>query len=224
MSCAVGAALLVAVGLGSSVRAEDSIDTTTITDSASTNTVLVVTGMLLLAGLSMVGLTVWYWRTTQPDPEALGPLVTMSRRGFSRLDPIEQRRQLDQLRPSLSVTEPEESAELPEMLPPIVDLPDDDMPADVVSSYCGTADDEPDDIEGLDCDHDRDRDVDQSDRSPLRDEKPVDISWDDDEWPDLDDWSDTESASHESERPAEPERATEPEPRRRPGPIDPLLG
>ena len=101
------------------VHAEDGVDTNTITDSASTNTVLVVTGLLLAFGVGMAMLTVWYWRSTHPDPEALGPLVSMSRRGFDKLDPIEQRRQLDQLRPGLEPAADIEELALPEMLPPI---------------------------------------------------------------------------------------------------------
>ena len=52
------------------VHAEDGVDTNTITDSASTNTVLVVTGLLLAFGVGMAVLTVWYWRSTHPDPES----------------------------------------------------------------------------------------------------------------------------------------------------------
>ena len=215
MSCALVLASLAAVGVSSPVLADDSVDTTTITDSASTNTVLVVTGMLVLAGLAMVGLTVWFWRTTQPDPEALGPLVTMSRRGFSRLDPIEQRRQLDQLRPSLAVTTHEEPAALPEMLAPIDDLPADDIPEVDEPADEASADDDPDDSHASD---DLQYDDAPASRAPQINDRPTAISWDDDEWPDLDDWSDS------SPEPHRPEPSTEPEPRRRPGPIDPLLG
>ena len=192
------------------------MDTTTITDSASTNTVLVVTGLLLLAGVAMTGLTVWFWRSTRPDPEALGPLVSMSRRGFVKLDPIEQRRRLDQLRPGVSVPVVDDVVDLPEMLPPVDPVNDESRTVDPEMAE-SDIDDYGDEFHGDDGIH-------SEVVEPA--ESPAEISWDDDEWPDLDDWSDIESRSPSSkDAPARDVRsAPEPESRRRPGPIDPLLG
>ena len=214
------------------------VDTNTITDSGSTNTVLLVTALLALAGLVMAGLTVWYWRGTKPDPEALGPLVTMSRRGFATLDPIEQRRQLDRLRPGLSVPADEVAAGLPEMLPPL-----DPDPVDTGTTLDGEVDDEVD-TAGLDDDA-GDRQVLTTHEvevvaaridAGLVDEPPP-VADDDDDWPDLDDWGDFDVLLDEpvAVEPVDREPVTvvdaEPRPNddktrseRPAGPIDPLLG
>ena len=93
------------------------IDTTTVNDAGSTRIVVIVTFLLIVLGLGLGVLNVWFWKKTKPDPEALGPLVEMSSRKFAELEPIEQRHRLDQLRPSLvSATKVEA---LPVMQPPI---------------------------------------------------------------------------------------------------------
>ena len=93
------------------------IDTTTVNDAGSTRIVVIVTFLLIVLGLGLGVLNVWFWKKTKPDPEALGPLVEMSSRKFAELGPIEQRHRLDQLRPSLvSATKVEA---LPVMQPPI---------------------------------------------------------------------------------------------------------
>jgi len=85
------------------------VETTTVSDSGSTAVVLVVTGLLVLAGLGMSALAYWYWKSTIPDPESLGPLHSMSARSFAALDEVEQRKALDALRPSLASTVSAES-------------------------------------------------------------------------------------------------------------------
>lgn len=85
------------------------VETNTVSDSGSTAVVLVVTGLLVLAGLGMSALAYWYWKSTIPDPESLGPLHSMSARSFTALDEIEQRKALDALRPSLASTMTAES-------------------------------------------------------------------------------------------------------------------
>jgi len=76
------------------------IDTESVSDAGSSNVVLVVTLALIVLGIGLLGITVWFWRATRPDPEALGPLVAMSDRGFATLGPIERRRVLDAARPA----------------------------------------------------------------------------------------------------------------------------
>ena len=93
------------------------IDTTTVNDAGSTRIVVIVTFLLIVLGLGLGVLNVWFWKKTKPDPEALGPLVEMSSRKFAELEPIEQRHRLDQLRPSLVSATKVES--LPVMQPPI---------------------------------------------------------------------------------------------------------
>ena len=93
------------------------LDTTTVNDAGSTRIVVIVTLLLIVLGIGLGVLNVWFWKQTKPDPEALGPLVEMSSRKFAELEPIEQRHRLDQLRPSLvSATKVEA---LPVMQPPI---------------------------------------------------------------------------------------------------------
>lgn len=76
-----------------------SIDTESVSDAGSSNTVLAVTIGLIVLGVGLLGITTWFWRATRPDPEALGPLVAMSDRRFAALGPIEKRRALDGARP-----------------------------------------------------------------------------------------------------------------------------
>lgn len=94
------------------------LDTTTVNDAGSTRIVVLVTVSLIALGIGLGVLNVWFWRKTKPDPEALGPLVEMSSSKFAKLEVIEQRHRLDQLRPSL-VSSPKIEA-LPVMQPPIV--------------------------------------------------------------------------------------------------------
>jgi len=93
------------------------LDTTTVNDAGSTRIVVLVTVSLIALGIGLGVLNVWFWRKTKPDPEALGPLVEMSSSKFAKLEVIEQRHRLDQLRPSL-VSSPKIEA-LPVMQPPI---------------------------------------------------------------------------------------------------------
>ena len=93
------------------------IDTESVSDSGSSNTVLAVTVALILLGVGLLVVTAWFWRSTRPDPEALGPLVAMSDRRFVTLGPIEKRRALDEARPA---------PETNEVAPVVVD----DEPAD----------------------------------------------------------------------------------------------
>lgn len=54
------------------------LDTTEVSDSGSTATVLVITVLLVVAAIALAAITVWYWRNTVPDPEALASLVELS--------------------------------------------------------------------------------------------------------------------------------------------------
>lgn len=54
------------------------LDTTEVTDSGSTRTVLAITVFLLLAAIVLAGITVRYWKNTVPDPEALASLADLS--------------------------------------------------------------------------------------------------------------------------------------------------
>ena len=145
------------------------LDTTTVNDAGSTRIVVIVTFLLIVLGLGLGVLNVWFWKKTKPDPEALGPLVEMSSRKFAELEPIEQRHRLDQLRPSLAlppvnelsaeIEQPDPFEEVPVVVDPVVEQDDVVEEVAVASS------------------------------EPRRPVSANEIDWDDDEWPDVDDWS-----------------------------------
>lgn len=109
-----------------------SIDTESVSDVGSSNTVLAVTIALIVLGIGLLGITTWFWRATRPDPEALGPLVAMSDRRFAALGPIEKRRALDGARPVSPATEvaPVVDAEPAEDEPVIEEFENDDESVD----------------------------------------------------------------------------------------------
>ena len=145
------------------------LDTTTVNDAGSTRIVVIVTFLLIVLGIGLGVLNVWFWKKTKPDPEALGPLVEMSSRKFAELEPIEQRHRLDQLRPSLAlppanelsaeIEQPDPFEEVPVVVDPVVE-----QDAVVVEVAISSSE-------------------------PTRPISANEIDWDDDEWPDVDDWS-----------------------------------
>lgn len=64
-----------------------------------------VIGLLALGAL-VAGLTVWYWRSTQPMPPALEPLVLMSGRRFRARPRPAQDEALDEVRERKALTDP----------------------------------------------------------------------------------------------------------------------
>lgn len=71
----------------------------TIGDPEGTRTVTSLIALLVALGLGLVMVAIWLFRTTRPDPELLAPLEAMGERKWRRLDPVGQRRRLDELRP-----------------------------------------------------------------------------------------------------------------------------
>lgn len=186
------------------------VETTTVSDSGNTLVVLLVTFFLVLAGVALTVVAVWYWRSTIPDPESLGPLHQMSSRRFTSLEPVEQRRALDSLRPSLadvvSDTKVSTSPVEIDVIEPAADEPTIDEP-------------------NLDVPY----------NSPVMTDESVErvVDWDDEEWPG-DDWSELDALMNDDpeilidafeQPPVEVRRA---EPRAETGstsaPIDPLIG
>jgi len=193
------------------------VETTTVSDSGNTLVVLLVTLFLVLAGVALTVVAVWYWRSTIPDPESLGPLHQMSSRRFTSLEPVEQRRALDSLRPSLadvvSDTKVSTSPVEVDAIEPAVDVPTVDEPT-----------------------------IDEPDISPVvtiesaeRVERSVDrvVDWEDEEWPG-DDWSELDVLMNDDpeilidafDQPPVEERREEPraETGSTSAPIDPLIG
>lgn len=56
------------------------LDTTKVTDAGSTRTVMIVAGLLVLFAFVLLGVTIWFWRNTVPDPEVLEPLAYFEER------------------------------------------------------------------------------------------------------------------------------------------------
>jgi hypothetical protein len=69
-----------------------------INDTASTRRVQLMAGGLIVLGVGLIVITVWFWKSTRPDPEPLAPLEVMGRRRWRRADPITQRHLLDDVR------------------------------------------------------------------------------------------------------------------------------
>jgi len=150
------------------------IDTTRLSDSSSSRVILLITLVLILLGCLMIALTVRFWKSSQPDPDALGPLAQMSLRKFSKADAVQQRYLLDQGRPGLHGGEPvvvEAEVNLTGVLPADVELADVELadvePAEVIEEIA---------VQAVEI---------QSD---------IDLAFDDEDWPDLEDWS----ISHQS--------------------------
>ena len=146
------------------------IDTRSVGDTGSSVVVLVVALALVAAGVALAGITVWFWRSTRPDPEALAPLVVMSSKRWRLGNPIERRRALDSARPGAPVA----------VLEPITDDSSDEavdeVLADVVHEAAGelvdaevveAPVDEPVELPGVGLFDDLDEDSDLYDADPV---------------------------------------------------------
>lgn len=137
------------------------VDTQTVSDRGSSNVVLAVTLFLILAGVGLSVVTWWFWRNTHPDPEALAPLDVMSGRAFRDQGPIEQRRLLDEARPSGAVVD--------DMEPPI-EMVDEPAMVDDFEDFAISEFDDKDDVFD-DNDHDSYPDLEEE---PRRVVSPID--------------------------------------------------
>lgn len=111
------------------------IDTRSVGDTGSSVVVLVVAMALVAAGVALTGITVWFWRSTRPDPEALAPLVVMSSKRWRLGNPVERRQALDVARPGATVAVLEPVAdevvandEIPTQIPTEISA---EIPADI---------------------------------------------------------------------------------------------
>lgn len=66
----------------------------------SARRVYLIAGGLVVLGLALLVLTIWFWRTTRPEHPSLAPLEIMSDRGFTKLDEQARGRRIDAVRPS----------------------------------------------------------------------------------------------------------------------------
>jgi hypothetical protein len=113
-----------------------------IDDTASTRRIQLMAGGLAVLGIGLIGITVWFWRSTRPDPEALAPLEIMGRRRWRRLDTIEQRHRLDDVRAHLN---DEAAVAARETVAPAPIVPAPESPDVVVPAAVASGDDQPDD-------------------------------------------------------------------------------
>ncbi len=139
---ALAAALVPAAAAATPVAADAAADTaiavvhpaqTSINDTASTRRIQLMAGGLAVLGIGLIGVTVWFWRSTRPDPESLAPLEMMGRRRWRRLDTIEQRHRLDDVRAHLNDDAAEAARETVAPLPVAEAVPE-PAPAPVAAS------------------------------------------------------------------------------------------
>jgi hypothetical protein len=71
----------------------------TINDASSTRKVYLLAGGLAVLGITLLVVTIWFWRSTRPEPALLAPLEIMGERKFRQLDDAAQQELLDSVRP-----------------------------------------------------------------------------------------------------------------------------
>ena len=67
---------------------------------ATVGIVTVISAVLILGGLGLFGLTIWFWRTSRPEPEALAPLEMMSERAYLKSKGVDRAFLLNMVRPA----------------------------------------------------------------------------------------------------------------------------
>lgn len=67
--------------------------------------VSVIIALLVLLGLTLIGLAIWVFQTAEPESPVLGPLGAMSARRFRFADPEARKRRLDSVRPTTPSTD-----------------------------------------------------------------------------------------------------------------------
>ena len=67
---------------------------------ATVGIVTVISAVLILGGIGLFGLTIWFWRTSRPEPEALAPLEIMSERAYLKSKGVDRAFLLNMVRPA----------------------------------------------------------------------------------------------------------------------------
>ncbi len=70
-----------------------------VNDVSSTRKVYLLAAGLAALGITLLIITVWFWRSTRPDPALLAPLEVMGERKFRNLDEAAQQDRLNSVRP-----------------------------------------------------------------------------------------------------------------------------
>lgn len=74
-----------------------------LTEGEAAFRVFVAAGGLILLGIGLLAMTVWWWRSTRPEPPALAPLEVMSDRKWMTAGESERRRIVEDFRPDGAV-------------------------------------------------------------------------------------------------------------------------
>jgi len=72
---------------------------------ATVGIVTVISAVLILGGIGLFGLTIWFWRTSRPEPEALAPLEIMSERAYLKSKGVDRAFLLNMVRPARKTEE-----------------------------------------------------------------------------------------------------------------------
>lgn len=67
---------------------------------ATVGIVTVISAVLILVGIGLFGLTIWFWRTSRQEPEALAPLEIMSERTYMKSKGVDRVFLLNMVRPA----------------------------------------------------------------------------------------------------------------------------
>ena len=67
---------------------------------AALGIVRLVSAVLIVGGIALLALTIWFWRTSRPEPTALAPLEIMSERAYRKSKGVDRQFLLHQVRPS----------------------------------------------------------------------------------------------------------------------------
>lgn len=67
---------------------------------AALGIVRLVSAVLIVGGVALLVLTIWFWRTSRPEPTALAPLEVMSERAYRKSKGVDRQFLLQQVRPA----------------------------------------------------------------------------------------------------------------------------
>lgn len=67
---------------------------------AALGIVRLVSAVLIVGGVALLALTIWFWRTSRPEPTALAPLEIMSERTYRKSKGVDRQFLLQQVRPA----------------------------------------------------------------------------------------------------------------------------
>lgn len=57
---------------------------------AEVGIVTIISALLIIGGVALFGLTVWFWKTSRPEPPALARLEVMSERAYRKSSGVDR--------------------------------------------------------------------------------------------------------------------------------------